>query len=273
MSGGDPTDPDLQVSEVLNYAFAGLWRALAVLGAWAVLLAALLWGVQLTTGNWFLVLATLPVQTFLNVGLFITAHDAMHRSLLPRHAVWNDRLGRLAVLAYALFSYNRLKACHMEHHASPASPADPDFHRKEARRGFWRWYLDFMARYVTWRQWLGMPTVFAVLHWNGNVPMQNLFAFWVFPAILSTIQLFYFGTYLPHREPPNGYCEPHRAISSGLPVWASFLTCYHFGYHWEHHAHPYAPWWKLPHVRQVLSREANFHAGTAASYSTRNSAG
>jgi beta-carotene ketolase (CrtW type) len=27
-------------------------------------------------------------------------------------------------------------------------------------------------------------------------------------------------------------------------VWA-FISCYFFGYHYEHHDQPYLPWWKL----------------------------
>lgn len=26
----------------------------------------------------------------------------------------------------------------------------------------------------------------------------------------------------------------------------SFLTCYYFGYHLEHHLYPNVPWWRLP---------------------------
>jgi hypothetical protein len=41
----------------------------------------------------------------------------------------------------------------------------------------------------------------------------------------------------------------HNARSSSMPIWLSLLTCYHFGYHWEHHEYPYVPWcacgWRL----------------------------
>jgi beta-carotene ketolase (CrtW type) len=32
-------------------------------------------------------------------------------------------------------------------------------------------------------------------------------------------------------------------------VWA-FISCYFFGYHYEHHAQPYLPWWKLPQAKE-----------------------
>ena len=31
------------------------------------------------------------------------------------------------------------------------------------------------------------------------------------------------------------------------PVWLSFLTCYHFGYHLEHHRYPWVLWWRCLH--------------------------
>jgi beta-carotene ketolase (CrtW type) len=28
------------------------------------------------------------------------------------------------------------------------------------------------------------------------------------------------------------------------------VSCYFFGYHLEHHAYPYLPWWRLPAARE-----------------------
>jgi beta-carotene ketolase (CrtW type) len=101
-----------------------------------------------------------------------------------------------------------------------------------------------------------MAAVFnGLLYWVG-VPPANLILFWAGPALLSTVQLFAFGTYLPHREPDGGYTNRHHACSNDYPVWLSFLTCYHFGYHLEHHQYPNVPWWQLPRKRQQAQREA-----------------
>ncbi|MCE1155531.1 MAG: fatty acid desaturase [Bacteroidales bacterium] len=73
----------------------------------------------------------------------------------------------------------------------------------------------------------------------------QLLVLWVLPAIASTFQLFYFGTYQPHRMPHTNDMLPHN--SRTLPrnhLWA-FVSCYFFGYHYEHHASPATPWWKL----------------------------
>jgi beta-carotene ketolase (CrtW type) len=75
-----------------------------------------------------------------------------------------------------------------------------------------------------------------------GLPEQNLIMFWVLPSLLSTLQLFYFGTYLPHKgEHQNIH---HSKTQSKNHLWA-FLSCYFFGYHYEHHNSPGTPWWKL----------------------------
>ena len=31
------------------------------------------------------------------------------------------------------------------------------------------------------------------------------------------------------------YPDAHRARSNDMPTWLSLITCFHFGYHHEHH--------------------------------------
>ena len=64
------------------------------------------------------------------------------------------------------------------------------------------------------------------------------------PGILATGQLFYFGTYLPHRG-SHSKENKHKSRSQKLNHAWAFVTCYFFGYHYEHHASPATPWWKL----------------------------
>lgn len=188
-------------------------------------------------------------MTFLSTGLFITAHDAMHGTVAPGRRRLNDAIGAVAVALYALFSYRKLIGKHHQHHAHPAhAPDDPDYHDGE-HPGFWRWYFHFAFGYVGVWQIVGMAVVFNVLSHIVGVAEPKLFAFWVIPALSSTLQLFYFGTYLPHRG-AHSDDDVHRARSNDYPVWMSFLTCYHFGYHREHHEHPGVPWWGLPAIRK-----------------------
>lgn len=236
--------PTIVLPEV---GLTGLLLAGLILSLWATSLIALL----VSDGPlslWWAIPAILW-QTFLYTGLFITAHDAMHGAVYTQAPRLNYWIGASAVFFYALFSYQKLLRSHWLHHHSPATELDPDFH--DGKHAHWlSWYLHFMGRYSSWKQLLGFTVLYQGLHWLGQISHMHLILFWVVPSILSSLQLFYFGTYLPHREPKTGYCEPHRAESIALPVWLSFLACYHFGYHREHHEQPHAPWWQLPGLYQ-----------------------
>ena len=97
----------------------------------------------------------------------------------------------------------------------------------------------------------------ALVHVVG-IDSGRLIAMWIVPQVLSSVQLFYFGTYLPHR-PTSPYQGEglHKARSNSYPTWLSLITCYHFGYHFEHHYAPFVPWWSLPrfrcHLKEVLA--------------------
>ena len=227
--------------------------AATVVANWAAALGLLLGPWSDGLPHWLWPLGTVWL-TFLYTGLFITAHDSIHGSLWPGRRQVNAWIGRVILLAYALFPYGRVRSQHFKHHRFPARPRDPDYHDGE-RTGFFPWYFRFMLHYLTIWQVLGMAVLFNVLQHAFGLPVPKLLAFWVAPALLSTVQLYTFGVYLPHREPPGGYTNPHRARSNDYPVWLSFLTCYHFGYHLEHHEHPNTPWWRLPQRYQTRSPE------------------
>lgn len=227
----------------------GLFIALTIIGLWGLSLLLLL-TLDIARPNIALIIVGVLCQTFLYTGLFITAHDAMHGSVCPTYRQINNAMGTIAVKLYALFSYHKLLEKHWTHHRTPASDTDPDFHDGE-HSGFLVWYLRFMKEYLSWWQIISMAIVFQIMEYVLMVPTINLILFWVSPALLSTLQLFYFGTYLPHRLPKDGYNNPHRARSNAYSTLWSFITCYHFGYHWEHHEYPYLPWWYLPKIRKA----------------------
>ncbi len=241
--------------EFADTRYAGMLIALFVIATWAISLVASL-HIAVAKFPALGSIAVIPWLTFLYTGLFITAHDGMHGLIAPEHKRLNHFIGALCVLLYALFSFQRLKTEHRKHHAQPGSEKDPDYHDGE-HGGFWRWYFHFMLTYVTWQQLVGMALAFNLMHHLLNIPISNLLFFWVAPSLLSTLQLFYFGTYLPHRKPKGGYRNEHRAESNNFSVLWSFVTCYHFGYHWEHHEYPYVPWWRLPAVRKSQKHAAS----------------
>ena len=219
-----------------------LFVAALILALWGLGLFFLL-GVAGSPALWWP--AAVLTQTFLYTGLFITAHEAMHRNITD--ARWlNDAIGQLCVGLYALFSFRSLREKHHRHHRHPASSLDPDYHDGEHLSPR-RWYLSFMLRYVSVWQVVGMASLFNIGDHLLGLSTLNLIVFWVTPSLLSTLQLFYFGTYLPHRGPDEAFTDEHRARSSEGAVWSSFVSCYHFGgYHHEHHKDPSVPWFRLP---------------------------
>ncbi len=207
----------------------------------------LLMTVNLEKINIFVILLAILWQTFLYTGLFITAHDAMHRAVFPTNPKVNHFVGSLCLILYGCLAYNKLLNKHWQHHKKPASESDPDFHNGK-QKNLLAWYFHFMKHYWSWRQIITLMLIYNIIVVTVHIPENNLKYFWIFPSILSSLQLFYFGTFEPHREPKEGYREPHNSQTISRPVWLSFLTCYHFGYHEEHHEYPHVPWWQLPKV-------------------------
>jgi beta-carotene ketolase (CrtW type) len=176
------------------------------------------------------------VQMHLYTGLFITAHDAMHGTVAPQNKKLNNFLGQVCTLFYALFPLQKLYSKHHQHHQFVHSDQDPDYYNGN----FFIWYFQFIKQYITWWQIVGMAIIYNILEiW---ITEQNLLFFWVVPSLLSTLQLFYFGTYLPHKGEHENKHQSKTQKKNHL--WA-FFSCYFFGYHYEHHDSPATPWWRL----------------------------
>lgn len=197
-----------------------------------------------------LITAGICLRTFLHTGIFIIIHDSIHGVVSQNRQV-NYLMGKIAAFLYALLPYETLTENHHQHHRHPATDKDPDFYIANPH-SYWLWYVSFMKDYQQGKQfWIlfwGMTVIFWCLIGLG-VEVANIFLFWVIPIILSSLQLFTFGIYLPHRPKAEGYRDRHQAKSNNYPVFLSFIACYHFGYHWEHHEYPHLPWYKLPSVR------------------------
>ena len=198
------------------------------------------WG---AAGVW-LAPVMVAVLCWLYVGLFIIAHDCMHGSLAPFRPGLNRAIGMICLTVYAGFDYDLMNRKHHLHHRHAGTDGDPDF---DARRphGFWGWYLKFFTEYFSGREVLimfGTVCVYLLL----GAPLLNIWVFWALPAVLSSLQLFTFGTYLPHKPGNPAFVDRHNARSNRFGWITSVLTCFHFGYHHEHHEHPGLPWWHLP---------------------------
>ncbi|MFL0685162.1 MAG: fatty acid desaturase [Algoriphagus aquaeductus] len=217
----------------------GLVIGWSIIVIWAISLVFLLkWDFSWTSPLTYLAIL---VQMHLYTGLFITAHDAMH-GVVTSHKKLNHITGWIAALLFSYNFYWKLFPKHHEHHRYVATAQDPDYHASER---FFPWYLSFIRQYVTIWQILLMAISFNLL--KLFLPTENLIIFWMLPAILSTLQLFYFGTYLPHKGESD---NKHHSNSQGKNHLWAFLSCYFFGYHFEHHDSPGTPWWRLWRVKE-----------------------
>lgn len=225
------------MKQLLN---AGVFIAVLVIVVWGICLFMLLrW--QFSWANPLVYLMIL-VQMHLYTGLFITAHDAMHGTVSPSKKI-NSVIGQICTALYAAFSFNKLYVKHHRHHRYVHSDLDPDYHEGN----FFSWYIRFMKEYMSVLQIIIMAVVFNVLAlW---FPQKNLLFFWVLPALLSTLQLFYFGTWQPHH---GEHANKHYSGTLRKNHVLGFLSCYFFGYHYEHHEWPGIPWWKLWRMKEKL---------------------
>lgn len=190
----------------------------------------------------------LLVRVQLNTGIFIISHDAMHRVLFKKSIFWNDLIGRIMLFCYAALSYDQLFLMHQRHHHNPTGSADPDFPSSPSD-GLLSWYKQFMVGYLGTSQMLALISIWCLLAISlGPSSIYNILLFCIIPLLLSSFQLFIFGTYLPHRKLHLNLETHTRSID--LPVWLSLLACYHFGYHQEHHDHPTLTWFELPAARK-----------------------
>jgi beta-carotene/zeaxanthin 4-ketolase len=224
----------MNANNIPSYRWTGIVIALTVVFLWSTSLLLALH----TPHDWYTAWPYLwmLLQTHLYAGMFITAHDAMHGTVAPNDPHINRTIGWLCAGLFAYNYYPKLLKNHHLHHQQVGTEHDPDVYQGP----FWRWYLLFLRAYLGVPQFILMALTFHGLQVFFATP--NVVLFWMIPAIAATFQIFYFGTYIPHRHPPNNPHFAHTLVKNHL--WA-FLTCYFFGYHYEHHDKPYVPWWQL----------------------------
>lgn len=217
------------------------WSAWILL-SWLLTVVVLL-AIPVSSLPWWLLVAAILLRTHLQTGLFILGHDAMHGVLWQRQPQWNQRLGWLALALYAALPYGRCRDNHHRHHQHTGTALDPDVPAAQDVSVL-GWYRQFMAHYLS-----GQQMSLLLMGWStlllAGVEWLNVLLVCTLPLLLSSMQLFVVGTYLPHQRQQQSSNEVHPA-SLALPAWMSFLACYHFGYHREHHDHPGLRWFELP---------------------------
>ena len=237
--------PENKTNSVVSMAIA-----LTIILFWIVSLIGLL-SQDLAQFPLFFIILGIWLRAFLHTGIFIIIHESIHGVVCQNKQI-NDAMGSICSYLYAILPFETLAKNHHIHHSYPASDLDPDF-CQENPHNFWLWYGSFMKDYQQgsqfWILFWGMTVIFWILILL-QVSIANIFLFWVIPIIISSLQLFTFGIYLPHRPRAEGYGNRHRAKSINYSLFLSFIACYHFGYHWEHHQYPYLPWYKLPQAHK-----------------------
>ena len=231
----------------LPTTLVGLGLAWAIIAAWAAIHVAGVFFWQWTgPASVPLALPLVALQTWLSVGLFIISHDAIHGSLAPGRPRVNRAMGWLVMTLYAGFHYDRLEASHTEHHNAPGTERDPDFSARNPTH-FRRWATQFFRHHFGLRPLLFVNAVVGIYWLVLGASMANIFVFYGVPALASAVQLFYFGTFRPHRHGADTFADAHNARSDRMPTPLAVLTCYNFGgFHHEHHLYPHEPWWRLP---------------------------
>ena len=229
----------------------GLALAAALFAAWLGLHLFAMFGFELGWATAPAGLAIALAFCWLSVGLFIVSHDAMHGSLAPGRPRLNGAVGAALLFVYAGFGWRRMRAAHFDHHRLAGREGDPDFDARNPGSAL-RWYTTFLRRYFGAGSLLYVSTIVAMYWLVFDVPWQNIVFLYGLPAIASSMQLFYFGTFRPHRHEDAGpdFEDGHNARSERFGTLASLASCFHFGYHLEHHRHPQVPWWRLPRTRR-----------------------
>lgn len=228
---------------------------LGIAVAWLTIHFGGIFAFALSPDRWPLVVALVAVQAWLSTGLFITAHDCMHGSFAPGLPRLNRLVGRTVLMLYAGLDYDRLLPQHHAHHRYVGTADDPDFSVADPRRPV-RWLAKFFATYYTHWQIVRIIVV-ACLYLALGASLVSIVVFWAIPALIALVQLFYFGTYLPHRHDDAPFVDHHNSRGTGHGRLTSLLTCFNFGgYHHEHHLHPQVSWWRLPSTRLPSIRAA-----------------
>ena len=187
----------------------------------------------------FLAVPLILLLTELFTGVFITAHDAIHEVVYPANPKLNRAIGIFCASVFAFNSFDLMYRNHHAHHQYNGEENDPDFHKS---RKFLPWFISFISHYIGWKQFLITALFFNLLMFGLKIDVVNLLLFYVLPMCLSTVQLFYFGTFEPHSGLHN---NKHKSGTQNKNHLWAFVSCYFFGYHYEHHDNPAVPWWRM----------------------------
>ncbi|MEM8977680.1 MAG: fatty acid desaturase [Pseudomonadota bacterium] len=229
----------------------GLSLAAAISGSWLGIHAYSMFVFELTWQSLPVAIVMAVLQCWLSVGVFIVCHDAMHGTLVPSRPQLGSAIATLLLFLYAGFQWKALRDAHHTHHALAGHSGDPDFDEEHPDQ-FFKWYWTFFKRYFGWHSLIFVHLVVGVYWLVIGIPMVQIVLLYGAPALMSSLQLFYFGTFRPHHHSSDlPFADDHNARTDNYGTLTSLATCFHFGYHLEHHRRPDVPWWALPKAHKA----------------------
>jgi fatty acid desaturase len=240
---------------------------------------------KLAAGSVAILLAQRALQTLV--------HHLSHGLLATRRG-WNDGLGDWLVAGAIGMRIANYRRVHFVHHAENGSAADPefiDFAAVRARGGLGRYVLHFVvggeALALVRKYYLpggraptrgapGGPLARALGLVHVAVAQLGLLALFVLVArawYLYAAWLYVAVTWSPMLSRLRFLVEHpglgDRTVSSEAPAWErAFFAPYQFNYHFEHHAWPGVPPYRLHRVHRHLAevgyfaRHPEFRAGS-----------
>ena len=215
----------------------GVPLALIIIGAWAGHLA---WVLTADGLSWASPVTWLHIvlQAHLCTGLFITGHDAMHGTVHRRRWV-NTAVGTVACFLFAGLSYRRLVVNHRAHHADPTGESDPGLLHPVPLLLAVAGHLHGPLHHVP--QILVMAAKFNLLKWLGVAAVAPVGLLGGARRCWARSSSSTSAPTCPTAGPETPDMAPHHARTQPRNHLWALLSCYFFGYHWEHHESPSHP--------------------------------
>lgn len=211
---------------------------------------------------------------------FIIQHEAIHY-LLFTNKKWNEWIGRLS--GYLIFFTMSYRHIHLKHHQQLGYDDDPDAHNYIHYPCNLRYFIIDVIKNIT-----GISAVVQFLRqttssppqqkmWNvdrellGVLVVQGIlfgvlllvgfwhyyFLLWIIPLLTLAKTLGHFRNVVEHvqlRDVGDRELSRYRTILSS-PLEKFFFAPLNFNYHAEHHFYIGIPYYHLPAVQRILSRQ------------------
>lgn len=256
-------------------ARSGWWVAWYLFSAHAWLAAAIAVGRYLPGGVAAKAAVGFVLMLAAQRGLQTLVHHLSH-DMLSRHRALNDALGNLLVAGFIGMRVQNYRRIHFVHHAENGSAADPefiDFSIVREKGGLARYILHYalggelaalLRKYYFSKEQKERAEPAAVAHVLVCQALLIALFTWVAQAwILYLVWLYVAVSWSPMLSRLRFLVEhpgkDDRTVSTTAPWYETlFFAPYQFNYHFEHHAWPALPPYRLHRAHEHLRAEGYF---------------